>query len=296
MCPVHKFKCDGGPVFGHTAAQGDELEWKRRKQRRDRKIGSNCAVMRIYIHGGSDPLCAQLNPGRGVCGSASEARHHRGFLRWFQWILDHHGTKITSSALLMELTGNLLMCSLGQIPSLPFCSHSCPFQLSALLLFPRLGMSACRGREARDTLACHRVGWNSPDSERTSTDISHSSHNQWNNKKTQSCRCLMFYHFFTSCEATYTLGILIRNSKCYEKRQKKEKKKGLWLLGDVLLPLYLLSSWDLCSPLSLRGRSQPQLNGIGKTLMLEESHSQERDKKARKGTASWFCYSSSPPF
>lgn len=55
MCPVDKFKCDGGPVFSHTAAQGDELEWKGRKQRPDRNAGSNRAgdeglhPWRIYI-------------------------------------------------------------------------------------------------------------------------------------------------------------------------------------------------------------------------------------------------------
>lgn len=114
-------------------------------------------------------------------------------------------------------------------------------------------------------------------------------------KKTPpTCRCLMFYHFFTSCEATYTLGILIRNSKCYEKKAKK-KKKGLWLLGDVLLPLYLLLSWDLCSSPYLDGRSQPQLNAVGKTLTPEESHLQEKVVKARRGTAGWSCFSSSPP-
>lgn len=37
-------------------------------------------MMRIYTHGASDPLCAQLNPGRGVWGSASESRCYQGSL------------------------------------------------------------------------------------------------------------------------------------------------------------------------------------------------------------------------
>lgn len=42
-------------MFSHTAAQGDELEWKGRKQRPDRNAGSNRAgdeglhPWRIYI-------------------------------------------------------------------------------------------------------------------------------------------------------------------------------------------------------------------------------------------------------
>lgn len=35
-------------------------------------------MMRIYIHEASDTLCAQLNPGRGVWGSASESRCYQG--------------------------------------------------------------------------------------------------------------------------------------------------------------------------------------------------------------------------
>lgn len=59
----------------------------------------------------------------------------------------------------------------------------------------------------------------------------------------------MFYHFFTSCEATYTLGILIRISKCYE---KKAKKKGPVTFGGcsptsvppvVLRSLFLSLPW-----------------------------------------------------
>lgn len=42
-------------------------------------------------------LCGQLNPGRGVCGSASESRCHLGSSGVSLLILDHHGIKITSS-------------------------------------------------------------------------------------------------------------------------------------------------------------------------------------------------------
>lgn len=74
-------------------------------------------------------------------------------LRSFLWGSDHHGFKTSSFPLLIELTCRLLMCSLGTVSSFPFCFHSCPFQHSALLLFPRLGMSVCRGREVWDTSA-----------------------------------------------------------------------------------------------------------------------------------------------
>lgn len=53
-------------------------------------------------------------------------------------------------------------------------------------------------------------------------------------KKKTTCRCLMFYHFFASCEATYTLGILIRNSKCYEKKAKKKKACDFWGMFSYL--------------------------------------------------------------
>lgn len=55
MCLVDEFKCDEGPVLSHTEAQGDELEWKGRKQRPDRTTGSKHAgdedfhPWRIYI-------------------------------------------------------------------------------------------------------------------------------------------------------------------------------------------------------------------------------------------------------
>ena len=73
MYMADKFKCDGGPAFSHAAAHHDELEWNGRKQRPDRNARSNRA-------GDEDlhPLCAQLKPGREMCGSASESRCHLG--------------------------------------------------------------------------------------------------------------------------------------------------------------------------------------------------------------------------
>jgi len=68
-------------VFSHTEAQGDKLKCKGRKLRSDRNAGSS--VVRIYIRGGSDLLCAQLNPGRKVCGSVSESRCYVGSLGGF---------------------------------------------------------------------------------------------------------------------------------------------------------------------------------------------------------------------
>lgn len=69
-------------------------------------------------------------------------------------------------------------------------------------------------------------------------------------KKPPTCRCLMFYHFFTSCEATYTLGILIRNSKCYEKKAKKKKKGPVTFGGcsPTSVPPVVLRSLFLSLP------------------------------------------------
>lgn len=102
----------------------------------------------------------------------------------------------------------------------------------------------------------------------------------------KTLRFLTFYYFLTSWKATYTLGILISNFKRCEKNAKNTKK-GLQLLRDVLLLLFILLPWDLCSHHYLEEKSQHQFNAVEKTLSLEESHTQEGAIKARRGTATW---------
>lgn len=136
VCPVDQFKCNERPVFSHAAAQGVELEWKGNKQRPDRNTGSNPA-------GNED-----LHPWRNyiiVC--SSQPRQKSAWLR----------IRIkTSSGAFPLISGDfrsswdedcILFMSDGD--HLSFHFHSCPFQLSSLLLFPRPGMSGCREGKVR---------------------------------------------------------------------------------------------------------------------------------------------------
>lgn len=99
----------------------------------------------------------------------------------------------------------------------------------------------------------------------------------------KTLRFLMFYYFL---ESHLHFGNSHQQFQMLWKKCKK-KKKGLQLLRDVLLLLFILLPWDLCSHHYLEEKSQHQFNAIEKTLTLEESHTQEGAIKARRGTATW---------
>lgn len=155
------------------------MERRKAKSRQKWMLDQILYVMRIYTpqriyihcgHSSTQVQCVVLHQSQDIICA------HRVFPHSFQWGLDYHGFK--TSSFLIEFTCRLLTCSLGKVSSFPFSFHSCPFWLPAQCLFPRLGMSLCRRRAAWDTSA--ECDWNLLDSERTFMDISHSSHNQWN--------------------------------------------------------------------------------------------------------------------